>query len=165
MAFGSPTEVPAATLRDALLWKYGHLGKPRIPEAHQKLIAGLQRGWPKFSPTLANSPEGAFAQLDARFGGSTRFITVAFLVHLLFQEQIPIIDQHNFRAVNQLIGQVRRGWPSKKKPSRYADIELVASFMNSILRTWRAEDRATTPDARKLDVFLMMYGKSIKRAI
>jgi len=34
---------PPGTLRDALLWKYGHLGKPAIPPAYELLISQLQR--------------------------------------------------------------------------------------------------------------------------
>ena len=30
-----PERMAPGTLRDALLWKYGHLGKPAIPPAHE----------------------------------------------------------------------------------------------------------------------------------
>jgi phosphoglycolate phosphatase-like HAD superfamily hydrolase len=44
--FRQPERMAPGTLRDALLWKYGHLGKPAIPPAHELLISQLQRGWP-----------------------------------------------------------------------------------------------------------------------
>lgn len=164
-AFLAPKKVQAKTLDEALRWKWGHLSKTGMPGAHRRLISQLQREWPSVAPHLPQSPELTFAMLETRFGGTTRFITVAFLVHLLFQERIPIIDQHNFRAVNALIGQVRPTWRSKKKPSRFSDILLVAGFMSSVAHAWRNEDPATAPSARELDKFLMMYGKSIKGAV
>jgi hypothetical protein len=33
--FRQPERMAPGTLRDALLWKYGHLGKPAIPPAHE----------------------------------------------------------------------------------------------------------------------------------
>ena len=42
--FRQPERMAPGTLRDALLWKYGHLGKPAIPPAHELLISQLQRG-------------------------------------------------------------------------------------------------------------------------
>jgi hypothetical protein len=44
--FRQPERMAPGTLRDALLWKYDHLGKPAIPPAHELLISQLQRGWP-----------------------------------------------------------------------------------------------------------------------
>jgi hypothetical protein len=35
--FRQPEKMAPGTLRDALLWKYGHLGKPAIPPAHELL--------------------------------------------------------------------------------------------------------------------------------
>src|SRR5689334_3612950 len=100
-AFGVPMQVSPETVRNALLWKYGHLRKGgRIPVAHQKLIADVQRSWPRLVRDLPGAPEQAFVAIDRVCGGRTRFITVAFLVHLLFPNRVPIIDQHNFRAVN-----------------------------------------------------------------
>ena len=162
-AFLAPTLVPAEVLQDALLWKYGHRGKSRIPGAHQRLISRLQQEWPRLAHELPQSPDLAFAFLDARLGGATRFITVAFLVHLVFQEQIPIIDQHNFRAVNALIRHVRPTWRGKKKPSRYADVLLVAAFMASVSAAWGEEDPATAPTSCELDRFLMVYGQDLNK--
>lgn len=115
-AFARPSNVSPGTLRDALLWKYGHLSKEgRIPGAHKKLIGEIQRAWPRLARTLPQVPGEAFAALNAACGGRTRFITVAFLIHLTFQQSIPIIDQHNYRAVNSLIRDVRPAWRSKTK--------------------------------------------------
>jgi len=163
-AFKTPTRVAPEILDEALRWKFGHLGKPRIPGSHRELIHQLQREWPRLAPDIPSSPAGAFAFLDAQLGGPSRFITIAFLVHLLFQAGIPIIDQHNFRAVHRLLRESRPGWRGRKKPSRFEDIELVAWFMDAVITAWQSEAESNAPSSRELDKFLMMYGKSIKAA-
>ena len=90
-AFHHPGRIEPAMLRDALLWKYGHLGKPRIPPGHQRLITHLQRSWPAAVAALPKSPEAAFDALDREYGGKTRFVTVAFLLHLLHERNVPIM--------------------------------------------------------------------------
>jgi len=160
--FRQPTEVGPGTLREALLWKYGHLGKSAIPRAHELLISQLQRDWPTVAAALRGAPEDDFRVLDLRVGGKTRFITIAFLLHLLHPGEVPLIDQHNYRAVNALLAASRPGWRSRTQPSRYADITLVAAFMKAVLTAWRRRAPASVPSDRELDKFLMMYGKSIK---
>jgi hypothetical protein len=163
--FRDPTGVAPGIIREALLWKYGHLGKPAIPPAHELLISQLQRGWLTAMAAIPRAPEDAFVALHREFGGTTRFVTIAFLVHLLHPREVPIIDQHNFRAVNALLAGARPTWRSKARPSRYADIALVATFMKSVTRAWGRRAPASVPSARDLDKFLMMYGKSIKGAV
>lgn len=160
--FRQPKAVSPGTLREALLWKYGHLRKPVIPPAHERLISHLQQGWPTAIAALPPSPEDAFAALDRDFGGKTRFITVAFLLHLLHPTKVPIIDQHNFRAVNAIMAGVRPTWKSRRQPSQYADIALVAAFMEAVLEAWVPQAPQSAPTDRDLDKFLMMYGKAIK---
>jgi len=160
--FRQPTRVLSGTLRDALLWKYGHLGKPAIPPAHEALISQVQRGWRATAAALPRRSEDAFFVLDDAFGGKTRFITVAFVLHLLYPNEVPIIDQHNFRAVNALVAGVRPEWQSRRRPSRYGDILFVAAFMSTLLTAWRQRSPVSVPSERRLDQFLMMYGKSIK---
>jgi hypothetical protein len=162
-AFAKPKRVTPAALRDALLWKYGHLRKAgKIPGAHRRLIAAAQRAWPRLAPEIPSDPEQAFALIDSRLGGPTRFISVTFLVHLVSQGRVPIIDQHNFRAVNSLAGEVRSIWHTRRKPSRWADVVLVAAFMEGITVAWRQQDPASVPTLRRLDQFLMRYGKDVK---
>jgi hypothetical protein len=160
--FRQPERMAPGTLRDALLWKYGHLGKPAIPPAHELLVSQLQRGWPAAVTALPAAPDDAFVAIDRDFGGKTRFITVAFLLHLLHPRKVPIIDQHNFRAVNALLAGVRPAWKIRRRPSQYADILLVAAFMEAVLTAWRRRAPESVPSNRDLDKFLMMYGKAIK---
>jgi hypothetical protein len=161
--FERPTRVSPGTLRSALLWKYGHLGKRgQIPVAHRNLIAEVQRAWPHLARDLGQAPDQTFTVIERRVGGPTRFITVAFLLHLIHPRRVPIIDQHNFRAVNSFISDVRPTWQAKRKPSGWSDIMLVASFMEAVISTWRQQEPSSIPTPRQLDQFLMRYGKDLK---
>jgi hypothetical protein len=111
---------------------------------------------------LLGTPHDAFIAIDRDFGGKNRFITVAFLLHLLHPRQVPIIDQHNFRAVNALLASGRPAWKIRRRPSQYADILLVGAFMEAVLTAWRRRSPESVPSKRDLDKFLMMYGKAIK---
>ena len=107
-AFERPSEAADAHVRTAILWKFGHLRKKRIPSRHEELISSLQRQWPALSSTLSGPAEAVFMNLKHVIGGSTRFITTAFFAHLLRPREIPIIDQHNFRAMNYYFRTVRQ---------------------------------------------------------
>lgn len=84
-AFRAPAQVSAEALQDALLWKYGHFGKSRIPGAHQRLISHLQREWPHLVHDLPQSPEVAFEFINERFGGVTRFVVAGARNHHYLQ--------------------------------------------------------------------------------
>ncbi len=161
-AFSHDRNVPRDVLRDALFWKYGHLGKDNIPGTQKRLIAEVQHEWSGLILRLSDQPEQAFRILNGAIGGKTRYITVAFLTHLLFPQIIPIIDQHNFRAVNSLMSAVRPGWQIRKTPSRYEDIITLDQFMLQVLVAWEAQFIHDCPTLRDLDKFLMMYGKALK---
>ena len=45
-------QVTDDAIRTAVFWKFGHLGKRRIPAHHEVLISLLQRVWPGLSPAL-----------------------------------------------------------------------------------------------------------------
>ena len=61
--FGQPVSVSPVAIRDALLWKYGHLGKPAIPPAHEVLISQVQAGWTLIARSLPPTPQEAFEAL------------------------------------------------------------------------------------------------------
>jgi hypothetical protein len=79
------------------------------------LISQLQRGWPAVVTALLGTPHDAFIAIDRDFGGKNRFITVAFLLHLLHPRKVPIIDQHKFRAVNALLAGARPAWKIRRR--------------------------------------------------
>lgn len=162
-AFKDPTRVSGEAIRKALLWKYGHLPKTgSIPLAHQRLIADVRQVWPRASGMVLTTPDQAFIDIDDLCGGRTRFITVAFLTHLLFPEQVPIIDQHNFRAINGFIHDMQPMWLGRKKPSTWSDVKAVGAFMEGVLSAWMSCSVASVPTRERLDQFLMMYGKELK---
>jgi hypothetical protein len=164
-AFGIPQQVTDCDLRNAILWKFGHLIKqePSIPRSHEVLITVLQREWAMLSSNLADSAWQAFQHLRDAIGGKRRYVTVSFLLHLLRPTEIPIIDQHNFRAMNHYLTMVRDGWKSKAKPSTFGDLVVLSGFMSSVLCYWRSIDPTRVPSERALDRFLMMFGKALKR--
>ena len=128
--FRQPETVGPGTLRDALLWKDGHLRKAAIPPAHERLISQLQRGWPAAVAALPIAPEDAFVALDRDFGGKTRFITVAFSLHLLHPRKVPIIDQHNS-------GESTRSWLVSARLGRLGRNHLSTPTSHSSRCLWR----------------------------
>ena len=81
---------------------------------------------------------------------------MAFLTHLSHPDEIPIIDQHNFRAMNYLLNHLGYNSQSKKKPSNWNDIIQLKDFMNVVCKKIKKEHL-------ELDKFLMMYGRSLPR--
>lgn len=161
-AFDCPKSVAPDTLRDALLWKYGHLGKANYPRNHSTFIRDLQRLWPRFVKSGIVEPGAVLRFFEQQSGRTKAFVTFAFLIHLLNQSTLPIIDQHNYRAVNHFVKAVRRSWAVKKAPRHLDDLYLVRDFIAEIRKHWPQGERR--PNARTLDKFLMMYGKSLKAA-
>lgn len=161
--FSVPDQVTASTIEDALKWKYGHLKKTNYPRTHKNLVAHVQQSWPEISTSLPTEVGEAFKHIKAIVGGQNRFITVAFLTHLLYPVAVPIIDQHNFRAVNHLVKEARPSHSFKKTPSCFADIEFIKLFMDKLIVASGEIDNAPTKSRRELDRFLMMYGKHLKQ--
>ncbi|MBI3694486.1 MAG: hypothetical protein HY238_06565 [Acidobacteria bacterium] len=149
-------------IRTAVLWKFGHLWKKQIPSQHEQLIALVRRQWPVLCSTLTGPAAAVFNRLDEAIGGGNRFVTITFLLHLLGPAEVVIIDQHNFRAMNHYLRTVRPGWPLKRRPSTYEDLATLSSFVREIRARWETVEAVTVPDERKLDRFLMMYGKALK---
>lgn len=143
-------------IHDALVWKYGHWGKPNFPPAHCKLIQEVQKLWPQFIKTgNHHSPYGTFQWWKSKFP-KNRYITVAFITHLIHHNSaIPIIDQHNFRAMNTLIDIVKKNYSYKKAPSSWQDMLDLKAFMAILL------PHLNNVDMSELDRFLMMWGKSV----
>ena len=160
--FKAPEKVSDDDIRTALLWKLGHLAKRRIPAHHEALIACLQERWPGFSSATLGPPAEVFDRLAAAVEVATRYITVSFLLHLLRPAEVPIIDQHNFRAMNYYFRMVRPVWRRKSKPSTYGDLETLASFLSAIRGRWKRIEPCTVPSQVCLDRFLMMYGRALK---
>jgi hypothetical protein len=166
-AFVAPQHVTDHDIRLAVLWKFGHLKKQQIPSRHEALILELQRRWPDLisQEIFTGSTEAVFDNLQREVGGPHRYITITFLLHLLRPNEVPIIDQHNFRAMNYFVNVVRQthaALPSKSRPTNYADLATLSDFVGSLLSCWRKIDPTTLPSEQMLDRFLMMFGKALK---
>jgi len=84
------------------------------------------------------------------------------LLHLLRPSTIPIIDQHNFRAMNYYLSWLIMGCRAKSQPSTYEDLLLLADFGRRVRNRWKALDPKTMPATRALDQYLMMFWKDLK---
>ena len=145
-------------IHDALVWKYGDWGKSNFPATHRNLISEVQELWQEFTETgNHHSPHDTFQWWQSKWP-KTRYITIAFITHLIHHNSaIPIIDQHNFRAMNNLIAMVRKNHSYKKAPSFWQDISDLKDFMCALL------PHLNNMNISELDRFLMMWGKSVKK--
>ena len=156
-------------IRDAMMWKWGHWGKPNYPQLHKNLISEIGQSWSQFkSSESASTPEATFLWWRRRFNRNTTYISSAYITHLVHHASpLPIIDQHNFRGMNHLAKTANRDLSiqltpcderrlSKKKPSNWADIVALKELMESVLVLMPAISFG------ELDRFLMMYGKDQK---
>jgi hypothetical protein len=146
-------------IKNAMLWKWGNINKKNYPYAHKMLINEIIEKWDKY--ISANIDKKASEQTfiwwseNLKKANSTRYITVAFITHLLHND-IPIIDQHNFRAMNYL----NNGFSlknSKSKPSNWGDIIKLKDFTQNIVSNFSEISESD------FDKFLMMFGKTLKK--
>lgn len=145
----------SAELDLALLWKWGHWGKANYPSKQGTLINEISALWLKYLKwvgALADTPapKATFLWWNERLG-RVRYITTAYLTHLIHPHDVPIIDQHNFRAMNHLISAQQ----SKKKPSNWDDIVHLKCFLNEATTKLQYSES-------DFDKYLMMYGRALK---
>lgn len=86
----------AETIKLAMELKWGHIGKPNYPNSHKLLINEIVCEWQNFNKSNHDkkTPIENFDWWCTKFGKrkSTKFITIAFIIHLIHNEEIPIID-------------------------------------------------------------------------
>lgn len=143
-------------ISDAMIWKWGHWGKPNFPQHHKNLIREIQILWPKYiASSVNNTSQQTFNWWSFQLNRQTAYITTAFITHLVHhQEPLPIIDQHNFRAMNSFLIDEGVIYTSKKKPSNWEDIVALKDFMTLI------QVALPSKSFSELDRFLMMYGRN-----
>lgn len=146
---------PDVELDLALLWKWGHWGKTNYPGKQGALITEISALWGEYLKwvgvlTDVHSPKDTFQWWNERLG-RLRYITSAFLTHLIHPHDVPIIDQHNFRAMNHFL----RVQQPKKKPSDWSDIAHLKCFLSEAT----TKLQYTESD---FDKYLMMYGRALK---
>lgn len=139
-----------------MVWKWGHWGKSDFPSSHKRLIEEIQSLWPLFVESGSSDTSlRTFEWWRGSFDRRTTYITAAYITHLVHHgEPLPIIDQHNFRAMNSLVAESRLGHRSKKLPSNWGDIECLRSFMIKLKTAMPSRSFS------ELDRFLMMYGRN-----
>ncbi len=156
------SNVPAETIRDALKWKYGKHGKDRISPKHEIAIAAFVKAWPRY--VNAGGPvERAGFDWWREFSPPVPYISYSFLVHLRSPDLVPIIDQHNYRAVRHYLkesGIELSAVLDVATPRRWEHIALVREFSARVRGAWPSE-RAPSDEA--MDRFLMMRGKVLKQ--
>ncbi|MDP2077159.1 MAG: hypothetical protein Q8J85_03870 [Sulfuricurvum sp.] len=146
------------SIEEALKWKWGHAGKNNYPSKQQSLVKDIESNWKQFASQKFINPKDTFDYWQNIFNRNTTYITTVYITHLVHYDEIPIIDQHNYRAMNHFIRCfVDSNYQFKKKPSNWDDIIQFKKFINYI-------SSAMDIDKEKLDKFLMMYGKSIKQS-
>jgi hypothetical protein len=147
---------------NAINWKYGNLNKSNSPKVHKAIICKIIELWPDFATSEStNSDHETFLWWKNHLTNdkAKRFITVSFITHLVhFKSDFPIIDQHNFRAMNFMLNSFMFNTSLKKSPSNWEDIQMLKSFINEVSKTHVLKKG-------DIDKFLMMYGKELKKQL
>ena len=137
----------------ALAWKYGktlvNLPKNR---KHQFTLNRVKDRWEEFTEKRITTGEDIFQYWFETL--PTSFITAAFLAHLCKPNDVPIVDQHNFRAVRYFLSEVKAESQLTKNPKTWAEIYLVKDFIDTFSTT-------RCVSIRELDKYLMMFGKHV----
>jgi hypothetical protein len=137
----------------ALAWKYGKSleNLPKNPK-HQATLSKIKNNWGAFLDRRHNNGIAIFQYWIEIL--PTSFITAAFIAHLCKPEEVPIVDQHNFRAVRYFLSEVNSSENISKNPKTWDEIVLVKKFID----TFASENSVP---ARELDKYLMMFGKHV----
>lgn len=159
--FKKPESVAKGDILAALVWKYGHTGKLNFPRRQRELAARIAEMWSD-SPMRSSEPPLETFQRWRTSLGQTSFVTICFLLHLVHSDALPILDQHNYRAVNRHLAAIHPDLNIKAKPSQFEDLLLVRDFDIAVLGGWERYSESEKPTADILDRYLMMRGKALK---
>ena len=151
--FRSPRTVEPADIKDALAWKYGKTRENlRKNKRYNPIIKSLVKGWTGFADSGARSGDEVFEYWDQKIKAS--YISVAFIAHLIFPRDVPIVDQHTFRAVRYFLDLVGNEHRIKRKPSSLKEIHTLKGFVD-----YFSSAKGVSP--RDFDKYLMMFGKHV----
>jgi hypothetical protein len=147
-------------IKDALKWKWGYANHSQFPSAQVKLIKKIDSSWKKFiKSNSCKIPFESFMwwESESKKYKSSMYITSAFITHLVhYKKNIPIIDQHNFRAYNYLLNNCRQNHKAKKCPSNWNDIISLQQYVLKI------QSAFPNLSLEEIDKFLMELGKELK---
>jgi hypothetical protein len=140
-------------IENAMKWKWGHWGKNNYPQRHKDLIDKIKQEWSSYIKANCHEACETFYFWSNKLGKPRqRYITVAFITHLIHPDSVPIIDQHNYRAMLHLLRVAGRNPRNKKKPSNWEDIMNMEMFLSMLSYQLKKQKR-------DVDKFLMMYGR------
>jgi hypothetical protein len=147
-------------IADALHWKYGNIGKSNFPKSHKLIVKEVVDSWRHFqSSNATKSPRETFDWWKDRLasGKNRRFVTIAFITHLIHhRKNVPIIDQHNFRALNYLLNNSVLSSEAKRNPSNWEDVECLKGLISNM-------EKNLNKKKDEIDKYLMMFGKELKQ--
>ena len=143
-------------IEESLKWKWGYWHKDNYPGRQQQFVEEAIQNWQNYVNQNHNLTSlQTFNWWSNAFNRRTAYISVAYITHLIHHaEPMPIIDQHNYRAMGAFKGQTRDNYHQKKKPSNWNDIVFLKQFMQSLLPLLPGRGFS------EFDRFLMMYGRN-----
>jgi hypothetical protein len=153
--FSDPFDVDYYDLKHALMWKYGKSTEKSFNKnkSHLGTVRTLNNNWKAFASQKLRAGESQFNFLMSK-AKSTQYISIAFICHLLSPGKVPIIDQHNYRALRYFLMDSGYKKTMKGSASNWEDIVLLKDFIN---RFTRGKNRSK----RDFDKYLMMFGKHV----
>ncbi len=151
--FKSYNTVTQRNIEDALAWKYGktHENLLKNPK-YESVIASLVEGWEDFVKENISSGDAVFGYWNERIGSS--FVSLAFIAHLVDPTEIPIVDQHTFRAIRYFLGLVDYKHEIRKVPGSLNEIHKLRDFVSLF-------SASRNVSHREFDKYLMMFGKHV----
>jgi hypothetical protein len=155
--FTTPKALEMEDIEDALAWKYGKKDRAILHKnpRHRPIIKDLTRIWPQYLSKEPGSAKSTYEYFHRELGES-RFISVSFLSHLLFPSEVPIVDQHNLRALRYFlgIGGVENSIKRVDKKNGWKEIQTLRDF----IVLFATKNSRTERD---FDKYLMMFGKHV----
>lgn len=151
--FQHPETVTDDDIESALAWKYGKTRKNLLQNSqYKKVILLFQNNWRTYLEHPTQSGEEAFTFFHQKRMSS--FISAVFIAHLLFPLEIPIADQHTFRAVRYFLDCADFKRRLKKQPNSLREIVTLKQFLDHF-------SGIKNIDIRQFDQYLMMFGKHV----
>lgn len=151
--FQQPAQVGTRDIEDVLAWKYGKTRENLLKKRNYTSVISLfQNNWQDYIEKEITSGEEAFIYWQKKIG--TSFISVAFMVHLLFPNEIPIVDQHTFRGARYFLELVNFNHNIKQAPNSLSEIHMLNKFVHVF-------SERLGKSLREFDKYLMMFGKHV----
>lgn len=151
--FKKPSNVDEEAIECALAWKYGKTRENlRKNPKYENIIKAFKTNWKTYVKEDIKSGDDAFNFWNEKINSS--FISIAFIAHLIFPADIPIVDQHTFRSVRYFLGVANYKHGIKRTPNSLSEIHRLKDFVHYF-------SKAKNVSLREFDKYLMMFGKHV----